>query len=417
MTKIYHEEDGTLEPIAGKTLAIIGYGNQGRSQALNLRDSGQRVLVGNLDDAYRENALARRLRADPDLARPRPAPTRSSCSYPTRSCPTSIARDVAPGLTPGKMLVFAHGYNVAFGLISPPPGVDVVMIAPRMIGAGVRDTLRRRARASRASSACTRTRPVRRSPRMLALAKALGSLRAGCIEMSFNDEATLDLFTEQAFGPAFGAVMSSAVNTLVEAGYPPEAVLLELYLSGEFAYSLEKGRELGMRRQHLLHSHTSQYGTITRAPRFFELGGPLREKMAAILARDPLRRVRARVVERPRGQAGAAREGAQGGRGHADGALGGRHARGLPDRRARRQALKPAPGRTDKDSGPGAWPPAGGERVGFLDLARPGSAHRDRRARGARVHRGGPPVSAARDSAERLRHALAARGRCARGAC
>jgi ketol-acid reductoisomerase len=73
------------------------------------------------------------------------------------------------------------------------------------------------------------------------------------------------------------------VNTLVEAGYPPEAVLLELYLSGEFAYSLEKGRQLGMRRQHLLHSHTSQYGTITRAPRFFELAGPLREKMAAVL--------------------------------------------------------------------------------------------------------------------------------------
>jgi ketol-acid reductoisomerase len=282
MTAIYHDEDGTLEAIAGKTLAIIGYGNQGRSQALNLRDSGQRVLVGNVDDAYAKTA-----REDGFEPLPiREAAARADAIFllvPDEVMPEVYRRDVAPGLTPSKTLVFAHGYNVAFGLIAPPAGVDVVMIAPRMIGAGVRDTYVSGAGFPSFVGVHQDATGQARA-RMLALAKALGSLRAGCIEMSFNDEATLDLFTEQAFGPAFGAVMSSAVNTLVEAGYPPEAVLLELYLSGEFAYSLEKGRELGMRRQHLLHSHTSQYGTITRAPRFFDLGGPLREKMAAILA-------------------------------------------------------------------------------------------------------------------------------------
>jgi ketol-acid reductoisomerase len=281
MATIYHDEDGTLEPIAGKTLAIVGYGNQGRSQALNLRDSGQRVLVGNVDDAYRRNAIADGFEPLPI----REAATRADAIFmlvPDEVMPEVYRRDVEPGLTRGKILVFAHGYNVAFGLIEPPAEVDVVMIAPRMIGAGVRDTYVSGA-GFPSFVGVQRDASGQARPRMLALAKALGTLRAGCIEMSFNDEATLDLFTEQAFGPAFGAVMSSAVNTLVEAGYPPEAVLLELYLSGEFAYSLEKGREMGMRQQHLLHSHTSQYGTITRAPRFFELGGPLREKMAAVL--------------------------------------------------------------------------------------------------------------------------------------
>jgi ketol-acid reductoisomerase len=282
MAAIYHDEDASLEPIAGKTVAIVGYGNQGRSQALNLRDSGVRVVVGNVEDAYAEQAKAdgfapiaiREAAAQADVV---------FLLVPDEVMPEVYRADVAPGLRAGDTLVFAHGYNVAFGLIDPAPALDVVMIAPRMIGAGVRDGYVSGA-GFPSFVGVHRDATGHARPRMLALAKALGSLRAGCIEMSFNDEATLDLFTEQAFGPAFGAVMSSAVNTLVEAGYPPEAVLLELYLSGELAYSLEKGRQMGMRRQHLLHSHTSQYGTITRAPRFFDLAPPLREKMAAVLA-------------------------------------------------------------------------------------------------------------------------------------
>jgi ketol-acid reductoisomerase len=97
--------------------------------------------------------------------------------------------------------------------------------------------------------------------------------------MSFADEATIDLFSEQAFGPAFGRVMMTAIDTLVEAGYPPEAVLMELYLSGELAYSFMKIRELGMLKQHELHSHTSQYGTISRSPRYFDLDPLLKERM------------------------------------------------------------------------------------------------------------------------------------------
>jgi ketol-acid reductoisomerase len=119
---------------------------------------------------------------------------------------------------------------------------------------------------------------------MLAIAKGIGSTRGGCLEMSFLDEATLDLFTEQAFGPALGAAMRAATETLIEAGYPPEAVLTELYLSGELAYSLAKAAELGMIRQWELHSHTSQYGTMTRSARFadVDLKGRMREVLEEI---------------------------------------------------------------------------------------------------------------------------------------
>jgi ketol-acid reductoisomerase len=118
---------------------------------------------------------------------------------------------------------------------------------------------------------------------MLTLARGIGATRGGCIEMSMHDEASLDLFTEQGFGPAFGQVLMNAVQLLVEAGYPPEAVLVELYLSGEFAYSLEKMREVGLLRQMDFHSRTSQYGSITRGARFLSAGGPIREKMGEVL--------------------------------------------------------------------------------------------------------------------------------------
>ena len=281
MAVIYHDEDASLEALSGAPVAVIGYGNQGRSQALNLRDSGFEVRVGNIEDDYAAQARAdgfEVLGIAEAAARGRVV----LLLLPDEIMPEVYRRDVAPGLEAGDLLDFASGYNVAFGLIEPPPGVDVVMVAPRMIGPGVRDCYES-GEGFPSFVGVEQDATGRARERLLALAKALGSTRSGCIEVSMKDEAALDLFTEQAFGPAFGQVLRSAVDTLVEAGFPPEAVLMELYLSGEFAYSLEKGREVGMARQHEFHSHTSQYGTITRAPRFFDVGAELSGKMAAIL--------------------------------------------------------------------------------------------------------------------------------------
>jgi ketol-acid reductoisomerase len=277
MAVIYYDEDASLDAIRGEAIAILGYGNQGSSQARNLRDSGLDVIVGNVDDAFRKSALADGFEVLPIAE----ASARARILFlltPDEVMPEIYERDVAPHLAPGKLLDFAHGYNVAFGLIVPPEAVDVVLIAPRMIGAGVRDSYLS-GEGFPSFVGVHRDATGRAKARMLALARAVGSTRAGCLEMTMHDEATLDLFTEQAFGPAFGRVLMAAIDTMVEAGYPPEAVLMELYLSGELAYSLQKTRELGGLKQHQLHSHTSQYGTITRSARYLDLDPLLKEKM------------------------------------------------------------------------------------------------------------------------------------------
>jgi ketol-acid reductoisomerase len=277
MSVIYHDDDASLDAIRGETIAILGYGNQGSAQARNLRDAGLPVIVGNIDDAYRNAAVADGFEVVPMAV----ASKRADALFllvPDEIMPDIYARDVAPHLSAGKLLNFAHGYNIAFNLIVPPPSIDVVMIAPRMIGAGVRDSYVS-GQGFPSFVGVHQDATGKAKARMLALAKAMGSTRAGCLEMTMHDEATLDLFTEQAFGPAFGRVMMTAIDTLVEAGYPPEAVLMELYLSGELAYSFLKIRELGMLKQHELHSHTSQYGTITRSVRYSDLDPTLRQKM------------------------------------------------------------------------------------------------------------------------------------------
>jgi ketol-acid reductoisomerase len=116
---------------------------------------------------------------------------------------------------------------------------------------------------------------------LLALCQALGTLQKGAIELSFKQEAVLDLFNEQAFGPAFGRVLLSSIFTLINAGYPPEAVLIEMYLSGEMEYTYQKFREIGLVDQTNLHSHTSQYGAMSRAMKF--MGLPLGKIQKKIL--------------------------------------------------------------------------------------------------------------------------------------
>jgi len=281
MATVFHDEDADLEALAGQTLAVVGYGNQGRSQALNLRDSGLTVIVGNVSDRSADGA-----REDGFEVFQIPEACRRAdvvlLLVPDEVMPAVYREQVAPNLHKGCLVDFASGYNVAFGLIEPAADLDVGMVAPRMIGPGVRDTyLRGGGFPSFVGVHQDATGTAR--ARTLALAKALGSTRAGCLELSLHDEACLDLFTEQGFGPAFGRMLMTAVDVLVEAGYPPEAVLLELYLSGELAYTFEKIREVGITKQMDFHSRTSQYGSITRGIRYLDLGEPAAAKMKQVL--------------------------------------------------------------------------------------------------------------------------------------
>jgi ketol-acid reductoisomerase len=137
-TTIYHDSDADLGALAGQTVAVVGYGNQGRSQALNLRDSGVDVVVGNIRDYALEAAEADGFRVQPiaDACR---AARCVMLLIPDEVMPEVYARDVAPQLSPGDLVSFASGYNVAFGLIEPAAALDTVLVAPRMIGVGVRD--------------------------------------------------------------------------------------------------------------------------------------------------------------------------------------------------------------------------------------------------------------------------------------
>jgi ketol-acid reductoisomerase len=279
MAEVFHDEDADLAALAGETVAVVGYGNQGRSQALNLRDSGLRVVVGSVGDASGARAAAEGFEVL-DL----PSAARRAdvlmLLIPDEVMPEVYGRDLAPGLRAGACVSFASGYNVAFELVAPARALDVVLVAPRMIGPGVRDRYVE-GRGFPSFVAVHQDATGRAKRRMLALAKGIGSTRAGCLELTMAQEAHLDLFTEQGFGPAFGLALRQSIELLVEQGYPPEAVLMELYMSGELAYTAQRFVDTGLVAQMDFHSHTSQYGSMTRSARLMDLD--LRPRLLAAL--------------------------------------------------------------------------------------------------------------------------------------
>jgi len=183
-------------------------------------------------------------------------------------------------LKPKSLINFASGYNVGFGLLDLPNNIDVVMIAPRMIGVGVRENFLN-GKGFFSFIAIEQDVSGEAKAILIALAKGIGTLKKGAIMMKMKDEAILDLFNEQAFGPAFGRVLLSCINVLIDAGYPPEAVLIEMYMSGEMSYTYKKMSDVGLVKQVDFHSQTSQYGAMSRGIRFRKL--PLVPKMKQVL--------------------------------------------------------------------------------------------------------------------------------------
>ena len=284
MTQIYREADARPELLKELRVAVVGYGNQGRSQALNLRDSGASVVIGNIDDEYRQRAIVEGFAVLPIAEAVRSADV-IMMLLPDEVLNDVFPRDVVPGLGRGKVVSFASGYGVTYGTIHPPTDVDVVLIAPRMIGKGVRD-LFVSGEGYFSFVAVHQDVSGRAKEIMLAVAHGVGTLRKGAVEVTFQIETELDLFNEQAFGPAFGRVLLTAMDTLIKAGYPREAVLLEFYLSGELSFILRDMAEHGLIKQLDCHSQTSQYGALSRGIKF--LGVNLAKPMRKIL--DNIRR-------------------------------------------------------------------------------------------------------------------------------
>lgn len=263
--KIYRDEDADLAALTDKTVAVIGYGNQGRAQALNLRDSGVRVLVGGIEDEAAERA-----RADGFSVRPI-AEAAAEGDVIALLIPDEVQRHVYresihPQTREGKTLDFAHGFNIRFGLIEPPPEVDVIMVAPRMIGSGVRQRFLEGS-GSPAYVGVDQDASGRVWQTALALAKGIGATRAGAVETTFAQETELDLFLEQATWAAITRALVLSFEVLAEEGFDPEMLALELYASYEASEVMAEMARTGFFKQMRLHSQTSQYGTLSRGPR------------------------------------------------------------------------------------------------------------------------------------------------------
>lgn len=269
MTVIYFEDSANLDLLAGASIAVIGYNDVGRAFALNLRDNGFKVLaaVSSTDQtpaieadglplvtvtAAAQQAQLMLITADDDIL------------------PELYMSQISPHLTRGKTLIFASGYNVAFGFIEPPPFVDVGLIAPRASGASMREAyLNGGGVVSFVAVAQDASRHAWQH--LLAAAGGAGLLRAGAIEINFEQEPRLTLFIQQAIISVFYDAMMTAANVLMESGYAPEAVITDLYLSGKFRDYFQQVQREGMLNAIMQTPPTQQYATLSRLERFREL--------------------------------------------------------------------------------------------------------------------------------------------------
>src|SRR5215510_2350099 len=260
--KLYRTEDVPPGALDGESIAVLGYGNLGRSAALNLRDSGVKIRIGNRDDHYAELA-----RVDGFEVVPLATAAGDDIVFmllPDEVIPEVFSRDVACQLRPGSALAFGSGYSLAFGLVLPPATADVLLVAPRMAGAMART----RYLAGLGFWACVGVeadRSGRAHRRMLGLADALGALRPAAIEMTAATESALDLFVEQTVGPLLGTALMTAFEVGREGGLPPEAMVMEMYMSGEMETVFEGFRTAGFFRSSEDHGPTALFGGLTRA--------------------------------------------------------------------------------------------------------------------------------------------------------
>jgi ketol-acid reductoisomerase len=280
MAKRYYEKDGNLDYLSGRTVAIIGYGSQGHAHALNLRDSGVDVVVSEAPGSPswdKAKAAGLRVTTTPEAA--------AAASVIMILTPDTVQaeiynRDIAPHMTAGKTLMFAHGFNIHFKQIAPPPDIDVTMIAPKAPGHRVRE-LYTEGVGVPALVAVHQNASGKALERALAYALALGCLKAGVIETTFKEETESDLFGEQAVlcGGA-SELIRAGFETLVEAGYAPEIAYFECL--HELKLIVDLIQEGGLAYMRFSVSDTAEYGDYTRGPRIVNQG--TRAEMKKILA-------------------------------------------------------------------------------------------------------------------------------------
>jgi ketol-acid reductoisomerase len=280
MATVYYDTDADLGVIQGRKIAVLGYGSQGHAHALSLRDSGCEVRVG-----LPEGSKSRPRAEAEGLTVTTPA---DACAWadvimvltPDTGQRKLYAEAIAPNLRPGDALFFAHGFNIHFGYIAPPPEVDVAMVAPKAPG----HLVRRQFEAGQGTPvlvAVAQDATGKAWDLALSYAAGIGGTKAGALVTTFQEETESDLFGEQAvLCGGVTALVNAGFETLVAAGYQPEVAYFECL--HELKLIVDLMYEGGMKWMRYSVSDTAEYGDLTRGPRV--IGDTTREAMAKLLA-------------------------------------------------------------------------------------------------------------------------------------
>ena len=279
VAKVSYDKDADPGLIAGRKVAVIGYGSQGHAHALNLRDSGIDVRVGLREgSSSAAKAQAAGLRAV-SLADAAAEADLIMLLAPDTEQASIYSEFIEPNLSSGDALFFAHGFNIRFGLISPPAGVDVAMVAPKGPGHLVRRTYVEGGGVpcliAVASDASGNARDL-----ALSYASAIGGARAGVLDTTFEEETETDLFGEQVvLCGGLTALVQAGFDTLVGAGYQPESAYFECL--HELKLIVDLMYEHGIAGMRFSISDTAEYGDVTRGPRI--INSAVRDEMQKVL--------------------------------------------------------------------------------------------------------------------------------------
>ncbi|GIT79449.1 ketol-acid reductoisomerase (NADP(+)) [Leifsonia sp. LS1] len=279
MAEIYYDNDADLSIIQSKKVAVIGYGSQGHAHAQNLRDSGVEVVIG-LKDGSKSKPKAEeagfRVLSAADAAKWADVVVILAPDQVQRHL---YAEDIQPNIEEGNALVFGHGFNIRFGYIEAPEGVDVIMVAPK----GPGHTVRREYEAGRGVPvivAVEKDATGNAWPLVLSYAKGIGGLRAGGIKTTFTEETETDLFGEQAvLCGGVSQLVQYGFETLTEAGYQPQVAYFEVL--HELKLIVDLMWEGGIAKQRWSVSDTAEYGDYVSGPRVID--PHVKENMQAVL--------------------------------------------------------------------------------------------------------------------------------------
>jgi ketol-acid reductoisomerase len=275
---MYYDKDADLSLLKDKTIGVIGYGSQGHAQAQNLRDSGLKVIIGSIPDELAAQAKRDGFQVT-SIAEAAQAADIIVMLIPDQVQRQVYYSEVEQGLKPGKVLQFAHGFNIHYGQILPPPDVDVTMVAPKGPGHRLREVF---VQGSGVPALVAVQQDATGTAKQVALAyaKGIGATRAGVLTTTFKEETETDLFGEQTvLCGGVTALVKTAFETLVEAGYQPEVAYFECM--HELKLIVDLFYEGGMKYMRYSVSDTAEYGDYTRGPRVVD--EHVRETMRRIL--------------------------------------------------------------------------------------------------------------------------------------